>query len=187
MYVLPQLQEGHDMIRQMRKRVLIVILTIITILLLGWRLWPHSLYDIFQIEQGSISSLSISVTESAVKNGHPFSHPFINRYDLNGLSSDSNDYSAILSILENSQYRSDFRNLLPWDINVVSSSNSKCKYSAYITLCWSNTKTNYSGLGFLNVSATDLEGENGFLIFHPTNRNTLDNLAAYLIEHGERS
>lgn len=175
------------MIKQMRKRVLIVILAILTILLLGWRLWPHSLYDIFQIRQGSISSLSVSVTESGVKIENHLGHPFINRYDLNALSSDSNDYSAILSILEDSQYRSDFRNLLPWAINGASSSNSK--YSATITFCWSKTKTSYGDLGFLSDEKVSVgsDGKNGCLIFHPTNRDTLDNLAAYLIEHGERS
>lgn len=171
------------MIKQMRKRVLVAILTITALLLLGWRLWPHSLYDIFQIEEGSISILSVSVAEYGVKDAHPF----INQYYLNTVPSDSNDFSAIISILEESQYRSDFRNLLPWDMNGVSSTNSK--YLVSITLCWSNTKTNYGDLGFLNdkkVSAS-LEGENGCLIFHPTNRKTLENLATYLIEHGERS
>lgn len=175
------------MVKQMRKRVLIVILAILTILLLGWRLWPHSLYDIFEIGEGSISSLRVSVTESGVRIENHLGHPYINGYNLNALSSDSNDYSAILSILEDSQYRSDFRNLSPWAINRVSSSNRK--YSATITFCWSNTKTSYGDLGFLSDEKVSVgsEGKNGFLIFHPTNRNTLEKLAAYLIEHGERS
>jgi len=175
------------MIKQIRKRVLIVTLMITALLLFGWRLWPHSLYDIFEIAEGSIFSLSISVAESGVKIENHLGHPFINSYDLNALSSDSNDYSAIMSILEDSQYHSDFCNLLPWDINGASSSNSK--YSATISLCWSNTKTNYGCLGFLSgkKASAVLDGKNGCLIFHPTNRNTLDNLAAYLIEHGKRS
>jgi len=48
-------------------------------------------------------------------------------------------------------------------------------------------KTSYGYLGFLSdkkISAGS-EGKNGHRIFHPMNRNTLDNLAAYLIEHGE--
>lgn len=85
------------MIKQMRKRVLVAILTITALLLLGWRLWPHSLYDIFQIEEGSISILSISVAEYGVKDAHPF----INQYYLNTVPSDSNDFSAIISILSN--------------------------------------------------------------------------------------
>lgn len=97
------------MIKQMRKRVLVAILIIIPLLLLGWRLSPHSLYDIFQIEQGSVSSLSISVSEPGVKNGNAF----IDQYLLNPVPPNSNDFSAIMSLLEDSQYRSDLRNLLP--------------------------------------------------------------------------
>ena len=84
------------MIKQIRKRVLIVTLMITALLLFGWRLWPHSLYDIFEIAEGSIFSLSISVAESGVKIENHLGHPFINSYDLNALSSDSNDYSAIM-------------------------------------------------------------------------------------------
>ncbi|BAK97403.1 hypothetical protein OBV_02050 [Oscillibacter valericigenes Sjm18-20] len=171
------------MSKQIPKRVLIVIFVITTILLLGWRLWPRSLYDIFRIEEGSISSLSVSVTEYGVKNGDAF----MNQYLLSALSSDSNDFSAILSILENSQYRSDFRNLSPWDIDSVESGSGYIHYSAIITLCWSNTKIGGGDLLFLNDKkvAVGLDAKNGYLIFRPANRKTLENLAAYLMEHGE--
>lgn len=134
------------MIKQMRKRVLVAILTITTLILMGLRLWPHSLYDIFGIEEGSISSLSVSVAEFGVKNGDAF----INQYLLNTVPSKNNDFSAILSILEDSQYRSDLRNLLPWDIDSVDSGDRNIHYSAIITLCWSNTKTSYGDLHFLS-------------------------------------
>ncbi|WP_294852449.1 hypothetical protein [uncultured Oscillibacter sp.] len=173
------------MIKQMRKRILVAILIIIPLLFLGWRLRPHSLYDIFQIEQGSVSSLSISVSEPGVKNGNTF----INQYLLNAVPPHSNDFSAIMSILEDSQYRSDLRNLLPWDIDRVNSGSRNISYSAIITLCWSNPKASYGGLYFLNDKkiAVSLDAKNGYLILHPTNRNTLENLATYLIGHGERS
>jgi hypothetical protein len=156
---------------------------ITALLLIGWRLWPHSLYDIFEIEEGSISSLSISVSESGVKNGDAF----INQYLLNTVPSNSDDFSAIMSILEDSQYLSDFRNLLPWDIDSVDSGSKNIHYSAIITLCWSSTKASCGDLLFLNDKkvAVGIDGKNSYLFFHPANRKTLENLASYLMVHGE--
>ena len=159
------------------------IAAILVILLVGWRLWPHSFAKVILVEPDAVTGLACNGAISGIESDGT---PFIHSYGLQGLSADDEEFGAILEILKSSQYRQDFRNLLPWPITSVDSDGSYDGKSANGFLVWgtSEQETCYLSFGGGSVTAS-LGSEAGLLVYHPTDSDLLSRLVDYIQQHGD--
>ena len=95
-----------------KKRIVISCLAVLITLLCVWRLWPHSLNNILDINGEVFDVVTASVSEFGVSNGAPS----IDVYRLDISSQEDSNYEPLMEILQKAEFRSDFRNFLPWDI-----------------------------------------------------------------------
>lgn len=94
-------------------------------------------------------------------------------------------YDQLLTLVEGTKFRQDIRNLLPWDINSVSSGRKNITHSANVMLTGAGLEggchISYHGSRIVSFS---IEADSGFLVYHPVNRAALDQLVAFTKEHG---
>ena len=167
----------------MKKKIWIHLLLIISVLLIAWRLSPHSLYAMLSVSQEDISSFNATVLESWPQDGKP-AHA---AYKMEQVPQDEEPFSAFLSILEGSDYRADFRNLLPWAVSSVESSSHSSNTSASVSLYLDGVEDGrHISLDLLDSTtlAVRLPGRDGFLVFHPTDRGLILDLANFVKAHG---
>lgn len=165
-----------------KKRAIKVSIAVIIIMLCFWRLWPHSLKGILPVKEMVFNTISVKVSELGVSNNSPT----IDSYSLDITSPDDENYSAFMSIVLSTKFRSDFRNLLPWDILTVDSGTNNITHSATIMLTWGDTNNKICYISFLDdrMVSLDISGEESFQIYHPTNQTTLNQIVAYVKENG---
>lgn len=142
-----------------------------------WRMWPHSLADILDSGEEPYDAISVSVTEF----GAPGGSLSMEVYELETASLEDDRYWSVLSIVEGGKFRADFRNLLPWGNHTVSSSSGNITHSANLAFADSQgdwvCHITFHGDRTVSVSVGDSAG---FLIYHPTDRDTLSRLVAYV-------
>ena len=167
-----------------RKRLFIVGAAVLAAGLMTWRLWPRSLSQVLGAEPRQVRSMACSASVSGVSEGEAV----IDSDLLQDLSPEQADFQAVMEILDGTGYRPDFRNLLPWPVHRVEAEGS-CQ-SASVTLAW-GSGTAESAFITLQSDRQALVSpggaEEGLLIFHPTDRGTLNELTAYLQAHGDDS
>lgn len=167
-----------------KKTALIAAAVLIIALSAGiWRFWPHSLSSVISVEKSAVSGIACSVCAFGVENGKPYS----NGYTLSEQSPQEDGFGEILEILDSSNYRRDFRNLLPWSIDSVGSDDTGL--SAVVVLVW-GSRANESCVMSMqggNMIAVSSGAESGLKVYHPTNREMLNALAEYLQAHGNNS
>lgn len=164
-----------------RKRTFSVIVTVLTLFLIGWRMWPHTFRMITSTDDTAFHTISIHVSEMGISDGTPV----VEFYQLMIDDPEDEHYTAVMSILEGTGYRSDFRNIIPWkDSSFGSDSNRNISHSAMVILTWENG--NSCELFFVDDRLVGLskDQQNGFTRYHPTDRSTLDQITTYTIEHG---
>lgn len=168
----------------MKKKVIRVLITGIFVLLCIWRLWPHSLNDILPIEEMVFNTVSVNVSEFGVSNNLLTTDTYL----LEIPSPEDKNYAPIMSILLSTQFRPDFRNLLPYDIVSVDPSNNNVTQSATIMLTWGNENDEVCHVTFHDERIVSLyiSGKTEFLVYHPTNRAALEQIATYTIKNGEK-
>lgn len=167
-----------------KKKALIALALAVATLAFAWRLWPHSLGDILESGDEPYGAISVRVTEF----GAPDGSLSMESYKLDAASLEDGRYWEILSIVEGSKFRSDFRNLMPWGVDTVSSGPENIVYSASIVFAdaegnWARHITFH---GDRKVSVRN-GGDSGLLVFHPTDRDMLGQLVAYVKENGSPS
>lgn len=179
----PEVAEVNN-VKKKRAIILIIAAAALVICLLGWRLWPHSLSAIISVEKNALTSIACQVAVSGNENGKPF----IDSYTLSELSPQDTGFGEIVEILDSSDYRQDFRNLLPWRINSVGSVNTSVNtyLSASVVLVWGNGENDscFISLHGESIIAVSLDTEAGLKIYHPTNREMLGALVEYMQAHG---
>ena len=164
-----------------KKRVIVIILVLITAALLVWRIWPHSLREIIGANDEPFDEISVSITEFGVDN----SSLQMDVYKVE-ISPDAGAlYDQLLSLIEETKFRPDLRNLLPWNIHTVSSGHKNITHSANITLTGAGLDggchITYHGHRIVSFRT---EANSSFLIYHPVNRAALDQLVVFTKEHG---
>ncbi len=169
----------------MKKRTALLAAAVLIIALLAgiWRVWPHLLSSVICAEKSAVSGIACSVCIFGVENGKPYT----NGYTLSELSPQEDGFEEIMEILESSNYRRDFRNLLPWSIDSVGSDGAGL--SAVVVLVW-GSRANESCVMSMqggNMIAVSSGAESGLKVYHPTNREMLNTLAEYLQTHGNKS
>lgn len=163
------------------KRIVIALLALIVLCACVWRLRPHSFVDIISTDESAIISLACTANISGLNNDGT---TFIDTYELQALTDNNKDFSAIIDILNQSEYQQSFQNLLPWAITSVSSNGSS--RTAHIFLAWGSTEKETC---FLTVHddgkvVVSLEENNGLFVYHATDSSILDQLVNYVQENG---
>ncbi len=166
------------------KKIVIALLALIVLCACVWRLRPHSFADIISVDESAIISLACTTNISGLNNDGT---PFIDNYELQALTDDNKDFMAIIDILNRSEYRKSFQNLLPWAVTSVSSSGSSMKADIFLT--WGNTEKEtcfltVHGDGKVVVSFGE---NNGLLVYHATDSSMLDQLVNYVQENGTKN
>ena len=164
-----------------KKKVIVIILALIVAALLVWRIWPYSLREIIGANDKPFDEISVNITEFGVDN----SSLQMDVYKVEMSPADGALYDQLLNLVEGTKFRQDMRNLLPWDINSVSSGRKNITHSANLMLTGAGLEGGYhiSYHGSRIVSFS-IEADSGFLVYHPVNRAALDQLVAFTKEHG---
>ena len=168
--------------RKVLKRSLLALAAVIVVGLALWRLIPRSLADVIGQDPGAVVSMAAQVTVTGVANGKSVSDAFT----LNDLPPEIEHFAAILEILEGTNYRPDFRNLLPWPRNSVEAEGLKDGRSVMVFLVWGDSLESSATLHLQTESqaVVSLGTEDGFRIYHPTDPEAHAALADYLEVYG---
>ena len=147
-----------------------------------WRFLPRSLGDVLNGDPGAAASMAAQVAVTGISGGKAAT----DTYTLEALSPDSEHFAAILEILEGTNYRPSFRNLLPWPRNSVEADSRFDGRSVTIFLVWGDGWEDTCTLSFQTESqaVVSLGTEDGFRIYHPTDPEAHAALADYLEAHG---
>lgn len=168
-----------------RKRLFIVGAAVLAAGLMTWRLWPRSLSQVLGAEPRQVRSMACSASVSGLSEQGEL---FIDSDTLQDLSPEQADFQAVMEILDGAGYRPDFRNLLPWPVCNVGAEGSH--QSASVTLAWGSGAAESASITLQSDRQAVVSpggAEEGLLIFHSTDRETLNELTAYLQAHGDDS
>ncbi|MBO5371298.1 MAG: hypothetical protein J6A75_01110 [Lachnospiraceae bacterium] len=167
-----------------KKKIIICIIAALLILFLGWRMWPHPLDKVISADMDSITSLACNVSISGLEDS---GDSYIDSYTLQALSEDDEHFQNIIDILKSTEYRQNFRNLLPWSITSVDAGKNYDGRSANVLLAWGSEDNENCYLSFLDNNTIVISSINGDIlqIYHPINRAVLDELVDYIQIHGK--
>ena len=165
------------------KKIVIILLAAIVLFACVWRLLPHSFADIISVDESTIISLACTATINGLDEDGT---AFIDTYELQALTNGSKDFTAIIDILNQSEYQQSFQNLLPWAITSASSSN--ISMNANIFLTWGNTEKETCFLTVLDDGkvVVSLGKSNGLFAYHVTDSSMLEQLVNYMQENGSK-
>ena len=166
------------------KKIVIILLTAIVLCACAWRLLPHSFADILSVDESAVISLACTATISGLDEDGT---ACIDTYALQALTDGSKDFTAIIEILNRSEYRQSFQNLLPWAITSVSSGGSSMQATIFLT--WGNTEKETCLLAFPGDGkvVVSLGKSNALLVYHATDHSILEQLVAYVQENGTKA
>lgn len=165
-----------------KKKIIVFIIVILVVFFGGWRMWPYSFTEVISTEKDSISSLACNATISGVNDD---GKPFIDSYALQTLSEEDEHFHAIIDILNSTEYRQDFRNLLPWAVTSVDSGGNYDGRSVNVLFTWENTENENCYLSFQSNSIIVVGfDDDGLQIYHPIKRDVLNKLMDYIQAHG---
>lgn len=172
----------------MKKRIGLIITIIITALilcLLIWRFWPQSAFDLVSANENSITSFSAYAMVSRFENGQSYT----DTYRIDNTKLQDNASSEIIEILATSSYQQDFRNLLPWGIDSVSSDKNYDGCTVTLSFYSETAEKEYFEIQFLSSSIAVVTSAKhpGYRIYHPTNHETINRLIEYLQAHGVKT
>jgi|Cm1ome_4_1110797.scaffolds.fasta_scaffold02653_3 hypothetical protein len=165
-----------------KKRTLTIAIAMVVVLIGIWRICPHSLKDILNPNEKTFSTISVQVSEFGVSNNSPN----IDVYKLEIASPQDENYESIVSIIESTKFRQDFRNLLPWNTLSVSSGSKNITHSAIVMLKWGSSNDEVCHITFHDdrIVSFSFGGSTEFLVYHPTNRTALNQIVEYTKENG---
>lgn len=171
----------------MKKRMWIIITLVLVALIISlliWRFWPQSSSDLISIDPSSISGFSSFVMVQRIENGQPYSDV----YRIDNTEQQLVEPGDILEILAISRYQQDFRNLLPWRADSVGADKNYDGRTAVLVFSVGNEMDKWVQVQFLSSSiiVVSVGNEDGFRIYHPTNREVLDKLVEYFQTYGIR-
>ena len=167
----------------MKKRIISIVFAILVIGTLAWRFWPHSFSEVTPVEKEAVLGFSGGAIIQKMENGQIYQ----DTYQLDIHEPQDDRVGEILELLTSSDYRQDFRNLLPWDIGSVGADKNFDGRTVTTLFTWGSEKDHYISIQFLSptVVAVSIGGEE-FRVYHPTNKQVLSDLVAYLQTNGTK-
>lgn len=171
----------------MKKKLLTcaaVILAVLVAALLFWRFWPRTFSDAASVDETAVVSVSVQAIINRVENGELVT----DLYQLDSIAQPEATLDAVLEILSASDYRPDFRNLLPWKLDYVDADRDYDGRTVTIVLDTGNGTDDFVQIQLLGSSVFAVSGgdRDGFRIYHPTKPEMLDQLIDYLQTNGEK-
>lgn len=167
----------------MFKKILKIVAAVLLITLIGWRLFPHSLSAVIPVGQDAVTHFSCTATVSVIKD----EEAGFDIYKMDSLTSQDTCMREIWEILLSSDYRQDFRNALPWNIERTEPDKNYDGRAVNLIFSWGSGADESCLITFNSKSmiAVDKGVNSGFQIYHPTNPNLFDDLIKYLKLHGQ--
>ena len=165
-----------------RSVVITSVVVLLVICVLAWRFWPHSSSGIIPVDKDEISSFASGLLVQRLENGKPVTES----YTFDNTELWRNASEEILEILATSDYRQDFRNLLPWEPDVVEADKNFDGRSALLVFSVGNQLDDWVQINYMSSTmiVVKLGWEDGRRIYHPTNEKTLDDLIEYFQAYG---
>ncbi len=162
-------------------RIVFAALALLIIAAAVWRLTPQRFYKISGIDPSFAEKVYCIATFSEVKPGDLS----IDAYKMEAVLPHDERLSKIAEIVLSSDYRRDFRNLLPWEITSVSG-KEKGEGSASVKFIYGEEACVFQ---FLDSDTAVLSRgfEEELMIFHPTDKSVFYTLREYIKENGELS
>lgn len=163
----------------MKKRIIIGIVIALVLGVLLWRFIPRSAGAVIPVDENDVTSFAaISMVGRNL-----LGEPNFSIYRIDSADATKQNIHDFLEILKTSRYQPDFRNLLPWGIDSVSSDKN---YDSRTVTVQFTCGDDYLDITFhsptlITISTKDTSG---FRIYHPTNKNTITKLVEYLETHG---
>lgn len=169
-----------------KKRIgLVVFIALIAIVVcfLIWRSWPHTFSELISLDEDSVTSFWTEATVRNFESEQSFDDTF---YRIDIEKTQNSTLEKILEILNTSKYQQDYRNLLPWDLDMVEPDQKYDGNVVQLCFVWGNEPDEFGYITFLSSGIiTVLVGEETeFRVYHPTNHDTIHNLVEYLKMHG---
>ena len=161
----------------MKKRIVIITMIICTACLLLWRFLPRSFAGIVPVDAKSVISISAGAMVDRFEDGQ-FSK---DTYRIDILQPQVDSIEEIFKILDTTEYRQDYRNILPWQMDYVDGGKD---YDGYIVTLQIVLGDEYISIQFLSHSSMLIStGKSDFHIYHPTNPQTLYDLVEFIYLH----
>ena len=169
----------------MKKHIRFIIAVMIVTLVIGlliWRFLPRSSAHLMSVNESSVTCVSALATVNRLDNGSPHT----DTYRIDSTQQQGALLGELIDILATSRYRSDFRNLLPWELASLSAGKNYDGRTVSLVFSAENQTEEYIYIRFLSSSLVSVHigNESGFRIYHPANRETLDKLVEYLQTNG---
>ena len=160
-----------------------IVVAVLLVILLGWRFIPRSFSDVISVDTSKVINYACSVNICGIDDN---AMPFVQPYDLETVKKGDENFEDVFSVLDKTGYRPDFRNLLPWAITKVESDDDLNEMNAIVVLVWGNEPNDNCIVHFLEDDkvSVSLGKRDGYLIYHPTNSETLKELVEYIKLHG---
>lgn len=157
---------------------------ILIVALLIWRLWSQSFSAITVLDKNAFTKVSASVMVHRLENGQPHT----DTYRIETTEKQENEPNDILEILAATQYRQDFRNLLPWKADSIDSDKSYDGRSAVLVFSTEDQTDEWLEIYYLSnsIMTVSVGGKDKLTIYHPINRKTFDELIEYIKSHSTK-
>lgn len=159
------------------KKGLKILMVLLAAFLAIWCLLPQNTFRLLKTDREQIRRAQVLVIENDLGS--------FNSYQVNSADLDSAMLSELLSILEGKGARPDIRNLLPWEIQEFSGKGQD--YHVSVSLSWGTEPGQTCHLSFLEPDAFGTSFNGGFSIFHPVDRETMENLYLFAAKYGEKT
>ena len=158
-----------------------IVVALFIVCMLVWRFLPQSFSDLISIDKTSVTNFSASARVQRLENGEIHTDTYSINTEQHG-----NRSGDVIDILATSRYKQDFRNLLPWSADSVEADKNYDGRNLVLVFSVGNQKDEWLHIHYLSSSiiAVSVGTEDGFRIYHPTNRKTLDELTEYFQAHG---
>ena len=163
----------------MKKRIVIGIVIALVLGVLLWRFIPRSSGAVIPVDENNVTSFAaISMVGRNLAGEPDFSI-----YRIDSADATEENIQDFLKILKTSQYQPDFRNLLPWGGDSVSSDKNYDSRTVTVQFACGD---DYLDITFHSPTLITINTKDtsGFRIYHPTNKNTITKLVEYLETHG---
>ena len=168
--------------KQIRKIFLIAVL-VFCVCTLIWRVAPLSFERITSIDENDITDFSAVVSIQRVENGNVIA----GGYQKTEAESQEEMLQDILNLFNESKYRQDFRNLLPWRVDRIS--GGRLYDGTFVMLIFSIAASDvqYIQVDYLspNTIVVSVSGNDHWRVYHPANHDLQDKIAQYIQAHDD--